>query len=127
MFEGLFNKNKQSDKTKVSLPEAMQQEDLINYNSVLDYLVGLSDKDYRKMTASSDIYRKANKEVAKVIGVKDEPTTSIAQKPIVTDADLDNMLDADKDDLVAAFIDEAPISPPPKKAQATEHKVGTKD
>lgn len=126
MFRGLFSKRK-GDSTPVVVPEALMQEDPVNYNSVLDYLVGLSKADYAKMTKSAEIYREANTKVAKVIGVKDEPTTSIRNdKPELGEEELDAMLNAHPDDLSAAFLDDAPESPKPKKAQASDKKVEVK-
>lgn len=128
MLEGLFGKRKKGASEPVSIPAAMQPEDPVNYNSVLDYIVGLSDKDYKKMTASAEIYRDANKKVAKLLGIKDEPTTSITtERQEVSDDDLDNMLAADSEDLAAAFIDDAPVSPKPKKAHSTERKIEVKE
>lgn len=120
----MFGLNKRKQPEPVKLPESMKAEDPVNYNSVLDYLVGLSDKDYRKMTQSAEIYRDANKKVAKVIGVKDEPTTTIATKPEITDDDLDTLLTADPDAVKQAFItDDTHEAPKPKKAQASAKKV----
>lgn len=106
------------------IPAAMQPEDPVNYNSVLDYLVGLSDDDYKKMTRSAEIYRKANKDVAKVIGIEDEPTTAITtEKPQVSDDELDEMLNAPADELAAAFIEDEIPAAKPKKKQSTEKKI----
>lgn len=127
MLEGLFNRKK-GNREPVVIPEALMPDDPVNYNSVLDYLVGLSDKDYKKMTGSVDIYREANKKVAKLIGVKDEPTTSIStEKPELKDEEMDDLLNADPADLTAAFIDDAPKTPAPKKKQSTEKKIEVKE
>lgn len=128
MLEGLFGKRKRDANEPVSIPAAMQPEDPVNYNSVLDYVVGLSDKDYKKLTASAEIYRDANKKVAKLLGIKDEPTTTIStERPEIGDDELDAMLAAEPGDLAAAFIDDAPVSPKPKKAQSTERKIEVKE
>jgi len=128
VFGGLFGKHKASSGETVSIPAAMQPEDPVNYNSVLDYVVGLSDRDYKKLTASAEIYRDANKKVAKLLGIKDEPTTAIStEKPPITDDELDTMLAADPDALQAAFIDDAPKAPAAKKAQSTDKKIEVKD
>jgi len=128
VLEGLFGKRKRGVTEPVSIPAAMQLEDPVNYNSVLDYVVGLSDKDYKKLTASAEIYRDANKKVAKLLGVKDEPTTTIkSDKSEISDAEMDDMLNADPDKLKAAFIDNGPEAPKPKKAQATDRKIEVKD
>lgn len=104
-----------------SLPAVLiQPEDPVNYNSVLDYMVGLSDKEYKQMTASAEIYRKANKDVAKVIGVKDEPTTTIAStKP--SDDEIDEGLNqALSGDYIAT---DEPEAPKPAKKQAPAKKI----
>lgn len=126
MFKELFGKRKRTTDT-VTVPEAMMPEDPVNYNSVLDYLVGLSKADYIKMIKSADIYREANTKVAKVIGIKDEPTTSIkTEKPELGEDDLDMMLNADPDALEIAFLDDGPVAPKPKKSQASDKKVEIK-
>jgi hypothetical protein len=127
VLKDLFGKRKRNTDT-FTVPEAMMPEDPVNYNCVLDYLVGLSKADYRKMTSSAEIYREANVKVAKVIGIKDEPTTSIkTEKPELSDDELTDMLSADLDALQTAFIDE-PLEdmPKPKKAQASDKKVEVK-
>lgn len=126
MLEFLKRDKKAKVSGAVQLPEAFMPEDPVNYNSVLDYLVGLSDKDYKKMTGSVEIYREANKKVAKLVGIKDEPTTSIAPHTEVSDEQLNDMLDADPKELKQAFIDDGPETPKPKKAQATDKKVEVK-
>lgn len=117
MFDFL---KRREPKAPMELPGILQPENPVNYNSVLDYLVGLSDKDYKKMTGSAEVYRKANKDVAKIVGIKDEPThTLMAEKPTEeqVDKDLDNMLD--EPDLAAAFLaDDEPKADEPHKPQA---------
>ena len=117
MFDFL---KKREPKERMELPAILQPENPVNYNSVLDYMIGLSDKDYKKLTGSAEIYRKANKDVAKLIGIKDEPThTLMAEKPSdeQIDTDLDNMLD--EPDLATAFLeDDAPKADEPHKPQA---------
>lgn len=121
-------KRKGADRAPVVIPEAMKMQDPVNYNSVLDYLVGLSQDDFKKMTKSAEIYRKANRDVAGLIGVEDEPTTSIqTSQPELEDEDLDNMLAANSDDLTAAFLeDELPVDKV-KKPHATERKIEVKE
>lgn len=122
-----FKKGK-SDRTPVAVPEAMKPQDPVNYNSVLDYLVGLSQDDFKKMTRSAEIYRKANKDVANLIGVEDEPTTSIqTSQPELEDEDLDNLLSANKDDLTTAFLEDEIPADKSKKPQAPERKIEIND
>ena len=73
---GLFGKRKKGAPELMPIPAAFQPEDPVNYNSVLDYVVGLSDKDYKKLTASAEIYRDANKKVAKLLGIKENRLTA---------------------------------------------------
>lgn len=121
-------KRKSADRSPVVVPEAMKVQDPVNYNSVLDYLVGLSPEDFKKMTKSAEIYRKANKDVASLIGVEDEPTTSIStEKPEISDDDFDAMLSADKDELATAFLEDEIPTDTKKKPQATEKKIEVKE
>lgn len=123
-----FLKKNSSKKPLGELPAFMQPENPVNYNSVLDYLTGLSKPDYAKIIKSADIYRDANAKVAKVVGVKDEPTHQLMpDKPTEEeiDKDLDNMLEAD--DLKTAFLDDEPAAAPkkpqaPSKSKAIEVK-----
>lgn len=55
----------------------------VNFDSVLDYLTGLSDKNYTTICQVALIHRKANKKSSKILGVKDKPTTFI-NEPAIT-------------------------------------------
>jgi len=115
----LFKKRKET----VELPPVlMDQEDPVNYNTVLDYLVGLSKPDYEKMLKVSGIYRQANKEAARVIGIKDEPTVSLlTEKP--SDEEIEDALDTALSSIKVDF--EAPNEPgisEPVKEQAAKIK-----
>ncbi len=104
----------------VEVPALLQPEDPVNYDSVLDWLLGLSQKDYERMLKVVTIYRNANKDAAKVLRVKDEPTTQLVSKRLTDeqiDSDLDMLLQTDPDDLKAA-IENEPEPEAPKKAQA---------
>ena len=80
-------------KTHIELPPILvEQEEPVNYNSVLDYLVGLSTEDHKKLFTVSQIYRDANKRAAVILGVPDKPTTAIKSDPLPTEA-LDTALD----------------------------------
>lgn len=121
--ETIFGKRREPQ--QVDIPAIMQPEEQVNYNSVLDYLVGLSDKDYRKMTGSAEVYRKANKEVAKIVGIKDEPThTLLPEKPSdeQIDSELDGLLETHPDDLLAALESEPPVTENKKPQAASKEK-----
>lgn len=87
---GIFTRNKKHK--DVELSPVLQPEDPVNYNSVLDYLVGLSRYDYDKLLKVTNIYREANKTAAKVLGVNNEPTTTIvSDKP--SEEEIEDALD----------------------------------
>jgi len=104
MFDFL---KRREPKERMELPGILQPENPVNYNSVLDYMIGLSDKDYKKLTASAEVYRQANKQVAKIVGIKDEPTHALMpekQSDEQIEQDLDNMLN--EPDLATAFLED---------------------
>jgi len=113
----LFGKRKAEP---VELPTILQPENPVNYDSVLDYLVGLGQKDFDKLIKVTGIYREANKSAAKVLGVKDQPTATLIEEKQTDeeiDNDLDQLLETNADDLKAAIENEPP-KPEPKKAQS---------
>lgn len=69
-------------KRKKVLPALLSDEDIdfstgVNYSTVLDYLVGLSGDDYTKICQVAAVYRQADYEACKVLGVENEPSTFI--------------------------------------------------
>lgn len=117
MFGNLFKKR---EKQPVELPPFMAEQDPVNYDSVLDYLVGLDAREYDKLLKVAVIYRDANKSAAKVLGVKDQPTTKLKDdKPTEDEVDsaLDGLLETHPDDLKDAILN-APEKPEVKKEQA---------
>jgi hypothetical protein len=78
---GIFGKKKREELPADvrTAADAMADEQLedqpANYSTVLDWLLGLSEKDYKKMGTVVDIYRKANADTAKALGIKTEPTS----------------------------------------------------
>ena len=120
---GLFSKK---DERGVERPEMFEPVDPVNYNSVLDYLVGLSKPEYDKMIKVTGIYRDANKSAAKVLGIKDEPITTIkneAPSEESIDQELDSLLDTD----IPFLTDDEPDLPKPKKSQATDKKIAVSE
>ena len=96
----------------VELPPIMQAQDPVNYDSVLDWLLGLSDKDYKVMLEVVEVYRNANKTSAKLLKFKDQPTTQLIEpKPTDEEVDeqLDTVLNTHPDDLKAAIEAEKPL------------------
>lgn len=123
-----FNKRKRQ---QVEVPAVLtQQEDPVNYNSVLDYLVGLSKTEYDKMFKVANIYRNANKDAAKVLGVKDEPTTQLkSEEPSQEEIDegIDTILESDIDaDFLFEDEEPAPQVDGLKKPQQANKKIDVK-
>jgi regulator of sigma D len=98
---GLF-----SNKNKVALPP---QE--ISHQDVVDYLTALSRQEYDKIIKAINIYRKADKEVAKIYPLETVQTITMA----------DDFL-SDKDTAAGNFLDDEP-EPKPKKATKPLKKV----
>lgn len=73
---GLFG-SKKKQATPIGSVVMPVQVEAVNYETALDYLVGLSDKDYEVINKVAVIYRKANAEAAKAQGIDNEPTTFI--------------------------------------------------
>lgn len=89
---GLFGKN-----DKKELPPLMTEADfydVANYDSALNYLIGLSDEEYGKVTQVAAIHRKAYQDAAAVLGTPNEPTTFI--NPPEPPAPEPNFLDDDE-------------------------------
>lgn len=115
----------------VELPALLEPEDPVNYDSVLDWIVGLSQADYDKFMAVAKIYREANQKAAEALGVKDQATTTLLRPKLTDkqiDSDLDGLLETDPKDLRAAIAADKP-KPAPKKAQSPSKskKISVKD
>lgn len=52
---------------------------IVDYNSVIEYLTGLSPEDYTKICQVAAIYRQSEYEASKALGVENEPSTFIVQ------------------------------------------------
>lgn len=111
-YMGLFgNKKKLSAETMAAAALAdFEQEVVVNYDSVVDWLVGLSDEDYSKVCKVADVYRKAHTDAAGVLGTPNEPTTAIfPPEPVQPPAD---------DTSAGSFLDhEEPKSKTAKKVR----------
>lgn len=104
----------------VEIPAILQPENPVNYDSVLDWLLGLSKQDYDKMLKVVTIYRDANMSAAKVLKVKDQATTQLIPAKLTDDEmddALDQLMETNPDDLKAAIANEQP-APENKKPQA---------
>ncbi len=98
---GLFGK-------KRSLPPLVSDNStpVINFNTVVEYLEGLSKQDLDKLLKVVNIYRNASKDVNKVLGIKDEPSVTINKET----ADESELSPADSIDFL---LDEEPAEKPP--------------
>ena len=118
---GIFTKNEKRSKVPAFLLDdderATSSDQEISYNSVLDYLVGLSDDDHDKIFKVSAIYRKANKQASEVLGVEDQPVNTIGDLPATTDSADDDVSDDELDAMLngdTPFIED---EPKPKRAK----------
>lgn len=68
-YMGLFDKGKTAPTEQDDLLQELDEVDAVNHNSVLDYMLTLSDEDYDKLLKAAKIYREANRKVAEVMGV----------------------------------------------------------
>lgn len=110
----------------VEIPTILQPEDPVNYNSVLDWLLGLSDKDYKTMLEVVQVYRDAGKTTAKLLKIKDAPTTELlptAPSEEQVDKELDLLLETHPDDLKAAIENEQPKPKKTTKAKTVKVQV----
>lgn len=110
---GLFERKKPViENTFLNVPKEAETGDAVNYNSVLDYMLTLTDEDYEKLLKVAKVYRDANKKAAEIIGAEGvaietmgEPLKS--EVDIIADTDdeeaLDNFLN---EELTAAFIED---------------------
>lgn len=83
-------------KRKRELPPLISDEEIdrmtdVNYNTVLEWLVGLSDQDFDKVCKISTIYRQADKDAAQELEMPNEPVTFIHPPEPVSDEP--NLLD----------------------------------
>lgn len=86
---GIFTKRQHKP---VELPAIMQPEEPVNYDSVLDWLLGLDDKDYKVMLEVVEVYRNANRSTAKLLTKVKQNSQLTAH--VLTDEQIDEGLDA---------------------------------
>lgn len=114
----------------VEIPAILQPDDPVNYNSVLDWLLGLSDKDYKTMLDVVQVYREAGKTTAKLLKIKDQPTTELLPaKPTEDEVDtqLDGLLETHPDDLRAAIMSDTPAEKPKKEHTPKSKQIAVKE
>lgn len=76
---GIFGKQKRELPPLMSEEEIDALADPVNFDSVVSYLEGLSRSDYEKLLKVVNIYRNANKDVNKVLGIQNEPVVKIGK------------------------------------------------
>lgn len=90
----------------IVLPAIIEPTDPVNFDSVLDWLIGLSVEDYVRMTKIAEVYRSADISAAGILGVKHKAVNKLLPKPLTDkqiDAGLDMLLETDPKDLKAAM------------------------
>lgn len=127
MFDFL---KRREPKKPMELPALFQSENPVNYDNVLDWLLGLSKPDYDKMIKVVENYREAKKTEARILKVKDEATTQLLSHKL-TDEEIDEGLDTalatDPEDLAAAFIEDQPVVPETAKNKRVAKKIVVDD
>lgn len=74
------------------VPKILEPDDPVNYDSVLDWMLGLSESEYKLMRQVITIYRDADQKAAQALGVEVKPTTFIKGKKL-TSKQIDDGLD----------------------------------
>lgn len=105
------------------------EDQAVNFNTVLEWLIGLGDDDYNKVVKVSGIHRKAYGDAADALGEPLDPTTFInppepVSNMVVVDKDVHHldhkrpktMLD-DDDELNMAFLDDDDQQPKKKTSK----------
>lgn len=90
----------------VKLPAILEPEDPVNFDSVVDWMIGLSEAERKQVDQVITIYRDANTKAAAALGVPEKPTTFIKPKKLTNkqiDEGLDGLLETDPKDLRAAI------------------------
>lgn len=123
----LFNR---AERQPVEIPAYLQPDDPVNYDTVLDWLLGLSNQDYDTMINVVQIYREANASAAKALGVEDKPTTEL-RRSLPTDSEIEEGLDAliatEPKELRKAMAKDAPAKAKKKQSPSKEKKITVND
>lgn len=96
-------KKKRSDWKDMFLSDQTTRQK-VNYEQTINYLTGLSRSDFDKIVKVAGIYRAANKEASKIIGIKEEPTVSIQEDLIEAKVDEATNLEDIKTDFIETPI-----------------------
>lgn len=97
---GLFNRNKRSS--------VLADTEGVSYQEVVDYLTEMDQPDFTKLLKVVAVYRSADKDVKKILNIKEQPVQSITLEG--------NFLD-DDDDTINFLEDDIP-QPKVKKAKS---------
>lgn len=73
----LFGNKKKELPPLMTEAEIMSLGEVANYESALNYLIGLSEEEFDKVIKVAGFHRKAYQESAGVLGTPNEPTTFI--------------------------------------------------
>lgn len=100
----LFNKreNPLGWKPGKPMPAILEPDDPVNIDSVVDWMAGLSDTDYKQITKVIEAYREADDKVFAILGNSRRATTFLKPKKISrkqVDGELDMLLETDPKNL----------------------------
>lgn len=101
----------------------------INYNTVLEYLAGLSAEDYKKVIKCAEITRKSYAEQCKVLDIENEPTTfiyppeppTLADSTFTDDEGKINLLEDDTE--LGNYLDDDHDTPASRQQKETAKKA----
>lgn len=125
---GIFNNKDKKPVPSLFLDDELEPEQVaVDYNGAMDYLIGLSDEDYKKVCTVAEIYRKSQQDAAEALGIENTPTTFINAPVTETIQTMDGKQypvngaaqpDDDEDSDIAAILDETEFleTESPKKA-----------
>jgi hypothetical protein len=125
---GLRDKFIKRQPQPVVLPEVLEPVDPVNYDSVLDWMIGLSEADYKVMCEVITIYRDANDKAAAAHGIKNQPTTKLKMPKLTNkqiEDGLDSLLETHPADLKAAIAAEKPKTTKKKVQSPSKEKKVT--
>lgn len=112
---GIFT-SKEKPQSVFQVPAFDEPEAAVNYNSVLDYLVGLGDDDFEKIKKVANIYRKANKDASEALGVENEPSAFISNPELDELQTLPPVPISPDEAIIDAFLEQE-IATPTAKAK----------
>lgn len=106
----------------------------VDFDTVLDYLLGLSEEDFSTVGKIAAIYRKADEDAAKALGVDNKPTVRIGDKlnletvpAHINHVHPMSFLEDDEDADIAAIMDDPQFIATDQPGKKTNVKIAVKE